>query len=102
MTVFEALADPTRRHIVQLVATKELPAGDIAAAFNVSRPAISRHLKVLRRAGVVSARGDAQRRLYRLQPQALDELDAWLRETRVFWAERLDELDRHLSEGSKK
>lgn len=96
MTVFEAIADPTRRHIVELVATRELPAGDIAAAFEVSRPAISRHLRVLREAGVLASRGDGQRRLYRLEPAALDELDRWIDRTRRFWAERLNDLDDHL------
>ena len=96
MTVFEAIADPTRRHIVELVATRELPAGDIAAAFRVSRPAISRHLRVLREAGVLVSRGDGQRRLYRLEPTALDELDRWIDRTRRFWAERLGELDDHI------
>jgi len=95
-SVFEAVADPTRRRIVELVSTQELPAGDIAGAFSVSRPAISRHLRVLREAGVVTARGDAQRRLYRLEPRALDELDQWIEKTRSFWAQHLDELDEHL------
>jgi DNA-binding transcriptional ArsR family regulator len=100
MTIFEAVADPTRRQIVELVARRELPAGDIAAAFEVSRPAISRHLRVLRQAGVLSAREDAQRRLYRLRPEALDELDAWIDRTRAFWADRLDSLDVHLQRSS--
>ena len=95
-SVFEAVADPTRRRIVELVSTQELPAGDIAGAFSVSRPAISRHLRVLREAGVVTARGDGQRRLYRLEPRALDELDHWIERTRSFWAQHLEELDEHL------
>ncbi|HEX9642269.1 MAG TPA: metalloregulator ArsR/SmtB family transcription factor [Candidatus Krumholzibacteria bacterium] len=96
MTIFEAVADPTRRNIVELVALRELPAGDIAAVFDVSRPAISRHLRVLRQAGLLSVRGDGQRRLYRLRPDALDELDAWLNRTRAFWNERLDSLNDHI------
>jgi DNA-binding transcriptional ArsR family regulator len=95
-SVFEAVADPTRRRIVELVSTRELPAGNIADAFAISRPAISRHLRVLREAGVVAARGDGQRRLYRLEPKALDELDEWIGRTRAFWAENLDGLEEHL------
>ena len=101
MTVFEAIADPTRRHIVELVATRELPAGDIAAAFQVTRPAISRHLRVLRESGVLAWRGDGQRRLYRLEPAALDEIDRWIDRTRHFWAERLSKLDDHLNRQDK-
>ena len=100
-SVFEAIADPTRRRIVELVATQELPAGDIAGAFAVSRPAISRHLRVLRQAGVLAARVDGQRRLYRLEPKALDELDSWIERTRHFWAQHLEELDEHLQRNAK-
>jgi DNA-binding transcriptional ArsR family regulator len=98
MTVFEALADPTRRQIVQLVAMRELSAGDIASHFDVTRPAVSRHLRVLRESGLLSARGDAQRRLYTLNPGALDDLDEWVERTRSFWSGRLERLDRHLEE----
>ena len=100
-SVFAAIADPTRRRIVELVATQELPAGDIAGAFAVSRPAISRHLRVLRQAGVLAARVDGQRRLYRLEPKALDELDSWIERTRHFWARHLEELDEHLQRNAK-
>ena len=96
MSVFEAVADPTRRRIVELVAAGEHPAGAIAAAFDVSRPAISRHLRILREAGVVTARGDGQRKLYRLEPRALDDLENWVVRTRAFWATHLDALDEHL------
>ncbi len=98
MTLFEALADPTRREIVELVATREMSAGDIAGQFSVTRPAISRHLRVLRESGLLTARGDAQRRLYSLNPHALDDLDAWVERTRTFWSNRLARLDRHLEE----
>jgi DNA-binding transcriptional ArsR family regulator len=100
-SVFEAVADPTRRRIVELVSTRELPAGDIADAFAISRPAISRHLRVLREAGVLAARGDGQRRLYRLEPKALDELDDWIDRTRHFWSQHLSELDRHLQRSDR-
>ncbi|HEY7729302.1 MAG TPA: metalloregulator ArsR/SmtB family transcription factor, partial [Gaiellaceae bacterium] len=92
MRALEALADPTRREIVDLLADGELDAGTIASRFPVSRPAVSRHLRVLREAGLVNVRPDAQRRLYALDPAPLAELDAWLARYRVFWANRLDAL----------
>ena len=95
-TVFEALADPTRRRVLELLAESELSAGEIAAAFTVSRPAVSRHLRVLREAGLVQARRDAQRRVYGIDPAPLEELDAWLATYRPFWSERLDRLEEHL------
>ena len=97
-TLFEALADPTRRQIVELVALQEMSAGDIASRFDVTRPAISRHLRVLRESGLLTARGDAQRRMYALDPDALDDLDQWIERTRSFWSGRLARLDRHLEE----
>jgi DNA-binding transcriptional ArsR family regulator len=92
----EALADPTRRKIVELLADGEQDAGSIATRFPVSRPAISRHLRVLREAGLVRVRPDAQRRLYALEPAPLAELDEWLDRYRGFWANRLDALDVHV------
>lgn len=94
--MFEALADPTRRRILELLADGERTAGELAAAFAVSRPAVSRHLRVLRDAELVRWRGDAQRRIYRLAPEPLTEVDAWLDRYRRFWAGRLDALDDHL------
>ena len=96
MHAIEALADPTRRRIVELLAERELGAGEIAAQFSISRPAVSRHLRVLREHGLVRARGEAQRRLYSLEPAPLAELDAWLDRYRGFWAQRLDALDTQL------
>jgi DNA-binding transcriptional ArsR family regulator len=95
-TVFQALADPTRRRVLELLAEREQSAGEIAAAFPVSRPAVSRHLRVLREAGLVSSRRDAQRRVYGLDPEPLAELDAWLAAYRPFWHEKLDLLEKHL------
>lgn len=97
MEAFAALADPTRRKIVDLLAAGELDAGAIAAHFPVSRPAISRHLRVLREAGLVTSHPDGQRRVYVLQPQALEEIDTWLARYRRFWADRIDALERHLT-----
>ncbi len=94
--VFDALADPTRRRVLQLLAGRELSAGEIAASFTVTRPAVSRHLRVLREAGLVHARRDAQRRVYGLDPKPLAELDSWLAGYRPFWGDRLDLLEEHL------
>jgi len=92
----EALADPTRRRIVELLADGERSAGELASNFAISRPAVSRHLRVLREHGLVHAREDAQRRLYALDPAPLAELDEWLGRYRSFWAQRLDALDTEL------
>lgn len=86
MNALEALADPTRRRIVELLADEERSAGDIASHFPTSRPGVSRHLRVLRDAGLVQVREDGQRRLYSLEPGPLTELNAWLEN-------RLDALD---------
>jgi DNA-binding transcriptional ArsR family regulator len=94
--VFDALADPTRRRVVELLSERDLTAGEIAAAFAVSRPAVSRHLRVLRNAGLVQVRPEAQRRVYALDPVPLQELDAWLARYRGYWPERLDLLEEHL------
>jgi DNA-binding transcriptional ArsR family regulator len=97
----EALSDPTRRRIVELLAERELSAGELAARFSTSRPAVSRHLRVLREHGLVAVRSEAQRRLYSLDPAPLAELDAWLGRYRSFWAQRLDALDTQLVRSRK-
>jgi DNA-binding transcriptional ArsR family regulator len=96
-----ALADPTRRELVALLAAGEVAAGDLAAGFPVSRPAISRHLRVLRECGLVRVRVDGQRRLYSLDAAPLAELDAWLAPYRRLWAQRLDALDTELARGRR-
>lgn len=96
MHSFTALADPTRRRIVELLSRGERSAGDIVNEFDLSAPAISQHLKVLREARLVQMRIDAQRRIYQLDPAGLGEMDAWLREVRSFWSGRLDDLEREL------
>jgi DNA-binding transcriptional ArsR family regulator len=93
MNALAALADPTRRRIVELLAEGERSAGELAAEFRTSRPGVSRHLRVLREHGLVRAREEGQRRLYSLDPAPLAELDAWLETYRRFWAGRLDALD---------
>lgn len=101
MTALEALADTTRRRIVELLAEQDRSAGELAAEFPVSRPAVSRHLRVLREAGLVRSRPEAQRRLYSLDPTPLAELDEWLGRYRSFWAQRLDALDTQLRRAAR-
>jgi DNA-binding transcriptional ArsR family regulator len=93
---FEVLAEPNRRRILDLLRVAERPVGDLVAALAVSQPAVSKHLRVLREAGLVEVRTDAQRRLYRLRPEPLRALDEWLDPYRSLWAARLDDLERHL------
>lgn len=101
MKAAAALVDPTRRTIVELLADAELDAGQIAMRFPISRPAVSRHLRVLRELGLVHVRAEAQRRVYSLEPGPLAELDAWLGRYRGFWENRLDALDTELRRGRK-
>ena len=101
MKALEALADPTRRTIVELLADGERSAGELAAEFETSRPAVSRHLRVLREHGLVSAREHGRRRLYALEPAPLAELDEWLSHYRSFWTNRLDALDVELKRRRK-
>jgi DNA-binding transcriptional ArsR family regulator len=101
MRALEVLADPTRRRIVELLAERERDAGEIASHFDVSRPAVSRHLRVLRENGLVRSRGEAQRRIYSLDPAPLAEVDEWLARYRGFWTNRLDALETELRRGRK-
>ena len=96
MSPFEAIAEPNRRAILDLLRAGELPAGDLVTATGLSQPGVSKHLKLLREAGLVSVRPDGQRRLYRLEAEQLATLDAWLTPFRAFWADRLDALEKHL------
>ena len=96
MDVFQALADPTRRSIVAMLAPGELSAGEISREFAISPPAVSQHLKVLKAAGLVQVRVDAQRRIYALEQQGLDDLREWIARLDRFWNERLDELESEL------
>ena len=98
MDTFVALADPTRRRIIESLARGERSFGELAEQFEMSRPAVSQHLKVLRDVGVVAARADAQRRIYRLSDEGLEEIDAWLAKVRAYWTARLDRLEQLLSE----
>jgi DNA-binding transcriptional ArsR family regulator len=101
MSAFAALADPTRRTIVELLSEGERSAGELAAEFETSRPAVSRHLRVLREHGLVSAREHGRRRLYALEPAPLAELVDWLSHDRAFWTNRLDALDVELERRRK-
>ena len=92
----QALAEPHRMAILGLLRDGERPAGDFVEALPISQPAVSKHLGVLRAAGLVTVRKDAQRRLYSLNAAPLAEIDAWLQTYRKFWSERLDALERHL------
>ena len=96
MSAFQALADPTRRRIVELVAERDRDAGEIAAHFPISRPGISRHLRVLRESGLVRVRDDGRRRIYSLDAAPLADVDAWLATYRRFWTQRLDALETEL------
>jgi len=91
-----AIADPTRRRIVELLAERERTAGELVREFDVTAPAISQHLKVLREAGLVTVRAEGQTRVQMLNPDGLGELDAWLEKTRAVWSHRLDALEREL------
>jgi len=96
MPVFEVLAEAHRRRILELLRAHERPVGDLVAELRLSQPAVSKHLRVLREAGLVRVRADAQRRLYQLEPEPLRALDEWLAPYRRMWAGRLDDLERHL------
>lgn len=98
MTAIEALAQPTRRRILDLLRDGERPVGELVDRLRVSQPGVSKHLRVLREAGLVDVRGDAQRRLYRVRPEPLAELDLWLEPYRRLWATSLDALERHLDQ----
>lgn len=93
---FAVLAEPTRREILDRLLAREQSVGDLVDAVALSQPAVSRHLKVLRDAGLVERRVDAQRRIYRVRPEPLEELDGWLAPYRRLWAARLDALERHV------
>ena len=92
----EVLAEPSRRRILDLLRDGERPVGELVALMTLTQPAISKHLRVLKEAGLVDVRPDAQRRLYRIRPEPLADLDEWLAPYRSLWSRRLDDLERHL------
>lgn len=95
---FAVLAEPTRRDILDLLRDGERPVGELVDHLRLSQPAVSKHLRVLRDAGFVEVRPDAQRRLYRIRPEPLAEIDAWLTPYRHLWSRSLDKLTKHLEE----
>jgi len=101
MNTLSALADPTRQRIVEMLARGRLSSGEIASRFKISPPAISQHLKTLREAKLVRVRVEAQRRVYELEPEGVDELFAWITHIRRFWATRLDRLEAQLKKESE-
>ena len=95
-SVFEVIAAPNRRAILSLLVSSQQSVGEIEHRLGMAQPTVSKHLRVLREAGFVEARVDAQRRLYRLKPEPLQEVDAWLAPFRRFWSVHVDALERHL------
>jgi DNA-binding transcriptional ArsR family regulator len=95
-STFEVLGEPRRREILDLLRDAERPVGELVDRLDLSQPAVSKHLRILREAGLVEVRQDAQRRWYRLRPEPLSEIDAWLAPYRALWESHLDALERHL------
>lgn len=98
MSAFEVLAEPSRRRILDLLRQRPRAVGELVEMLGMSQPGVSKHLRVLREAGLVRVRPDAQRRWYELEPGPLAEIDAWIEPYRAFWADRLDALEAHLDE----
>jgi DNA-binding transcriptional ArsR family regulator len=101
-SVFEIIAEPNRRAILSLLVSSEQSVGEIERELQMPQPTVSKHLRVLREAGFVESTVDAQRRLYRLRPEQLQEVDAWLAPFRQFWSAHVDALERHLDRINKK
>jgi DNA-binding transcriptional ArsR family regulator len=99
--VLQALADPSRRTVLEILRSHPATAGELAEALPIARPGVSRHLRVLRDAGLVDVRQDAQRRIYTLRPRALVEVDEWLEPYRALWRNRLDALHTEVARGKK-
>ena len=99
--VLHALADESRRTVLEILRDHPASSGELAAALPIARPGVSRHLRVLRDAGLVEVRQDAQRRIYTLRPEALVEVDEWLGEYRRLWENRLDALHTEIARGKK-
>ncbi|HEX8073919.1 MAG TPA: metalloregulator ArsR/SmtB family transcription factor [Thermoleophilaceae bacterium] len=98
MTAYTALAEPHRRQILDLLRGGERSVGDLVDRLDLTQPGVSKHLRVLREAGLVGARAEGRQRLYGLRAQPLAEVDAWLSPYRAYWSDRLDALERHLEE----
>ena len=98
MTAYAALAEPSRRQILELLRAGERSVNDLVALLTLSQPGVSKHLKVLRDAGLVEVRPEGRQRWYALRATPLAEVDAWLEPFRAYWSDRLDALERHLEE----
>jgi DNA-binding transcriptional ArsR family regulator len=98
MPAFEILAEPSRRRILDLLRSGERPVGELVGELTLSQPAVSKHLRILRDAGFVEARVEAQRRVYRVRAERFREIDEWIAPYRALWNESLDALERHLDE----
>jgi DNA-binding transcriptional ArsR family regulator len=99
--VLQALGDESRRTVLEILRRRPATAGELAEALPIARPGVSRHLRVLREAGLVDVRQEAQRRIYSLRPETLVEVDAWLANYRVLWQNRLDALHTEIARGKK-
>ncbi|KRF32372.1 ArsR/SmtB family transcription factor [Nocardioides sp. Soil805] len=99
--VLQALADPSRRTVLAILRDHPASAGELADALPIARPGVSRHLRVLREAGLVDVRQEAQRRIYSLRPEALVEVDEWLEDYRALWRHRLDALHTEIARGKR-
>ena len=99
--VLQALADPSRRTVLEILRDHPASAGELAEALPIARPGVSRHLRVLREAGLVDVRQEAQRRIYTLRPAALAEVDDWLADYRALWQHRLDALHTEIARGKR-
>ena len=100
MSTYAALAEPSRRRILDLLRRRERSVGDLVERIGLSQPGVSKHLRVLREAGLVDVRRDGRRRWYSLRPQPLAEVDRWLAPYRAYWSDRLHALERHLEENA--
>jgi DNA-binding transcriptional ArsR family regulator len=100
-TAFDIIAEPNRRAILSLLASSERSVSEIEQSLRMAQPSVSKHLRVLREAGFVEARVDAQRRVYRIKPEPLKEIDAWISDFRRFWSNHVDALERHLDRMEK-
>ncbi len=96
LTALQVLGEPSRQAILDLLRDGERPVGELVEHLHLSQPAVSKHLRVLKQAGLVEARADAQRRIYRIRPEPLAELDDWLASYRQLWTKHLDRLEEHL------
>ena len=102
ISTFDALADPNRRHILDLLLERPRMVGELVDQIGISQPGVSKHLRILREAGLVTVRKEAQRRYYEIRTEPLQELDAWLESYRHLWQERFDRLDTYLHELQQK